>query len=562
MLSKPVQRVFPLAFIAALAACSGGANTPSQMLPTSVGAPAAANEALSVQSSPSSSRQTLSAQSTTTTAPYTTAILNDKPVAFYPLDDSAPTAHDQSGNNLTGTIGSSVKEGAAGLATATQSMTFPGTESSAGDISVPSTTKLQPSANVSLESLFRFTTSPADYTVLAGYGQRSGVASYELYFKGNTLIAQFTLSSGYVTVASSTLAVNTTYHAVATYDGSTAKLYLNGKLVASSAKTGTLKYVNGYGLSIADDASNSNPAFNGTIGGVAVFPSTLSATQVSAHYAAVSTSPATPTPSPTPTTTPTPVPTATPTPKPTATPTPVPTASPAGTVLWKAGDASLGKWVTANTYQCGTPQNTGTTFTFNFSQSGTSCGRNQANPVTSSGSLITLNDDSTYTWSFHYIDGKPDGTGPGMADTGSDPEALIWQIHGLNEGDTPCTSLNFVNGSYYSGSLGAGQQWALMTCAGPVWYGKYTPGEQDDFKIVATVANADIASETYGETKLYRNGVLVADAKGPNYHHSTSSPAQAWWNFGPYKWRWELANSGTNTKTVNATINNLTLTKN
>jgi hypothetical protein len=250
----------------------------------------------------------------------------------------------------------------------------------------------------------------------------------------------------------------------------------------------------------------------------------------------------------------------------TATPTPAPvtTAAPTtGNVIWKAGDPTLGKWIVGNTYQCGTPVNTGSTFTFNLVKNGTNCGRNQMLPVTSSGSTVYLTDGKTYTWSFHYVDGKPDGTGPGMGqDTGSDPESLIWQIHGNTEPDTPCTSLNFLNGSYYSGSLGAGQQWGFMTCSGVHWYGKYTPGEVDDFKIVATIANADIASETYGDTKLYRNGVLVMDTKGPNYHHSTSSPARSWFNFGPYKWRWELANGGgSSMSNVNATIENMVVTQ-
>lgn len=504
----------------------------------------------------------MSAATSSPASPYSTAVLNDRPVAFYPLSDAAPTAFDQSGNSLNGTIGSSVTTGVTGLASSSKADQFPGLQSVAGAITVAHNSLLQPSSAASLETLFRFSSTPVNYEMLASYGQRSGTGSYEFFFKNGQIIAQFTTSKGFVDLAAAVQS-NVTYDAVATYNGSTASLYLNGKLATSSALTGTLSYVSGYGLEIGDDASYQSPAFNGTIGGVAVFASALSASQVAAHYAATS---STSSPSPSPTGTPTSAPTATPKPTaaPTATPQPTaaPTSSPSGTVLWKAGDPTLGKWVVANTYQCGTPVNSGTTFTFNLAQSGTNCGRNMANPTTSSGALETLTDGATYTWSFHYVDGKPDGTGPGMGlDTGSDPEALIWQIHGLNENDTPCTSLNFLNGSYYSGSLGAGQQWALMTCAGPVWYGKYTPGEQDDFTIVATIANADVSSESYGETKLYRNGVLVADAKGPNYHHSTSSPAQSWWNFGPYKWRWELSNSGSSMTQVNATFENFLFTK-
>ncbi len=186
-----------------------------------------------------------------------------------------------------------------------------------------------------------------------------------------------------------------------------------------------------------------------------------------------------------------------------------------------------------------------------MSRSGTSCGRNQANPLTSTGSTLRLVDGGTYTWTFNYADGKATGGGPGM---GSDKDArsLIWQIHGYNEPDTPCTSLNFINGTT---GMGGAQRWALMTCAGEVWSGAYTAGERDSFKIVARVSET-----SSGLTQLYRNGVLVASVSGANYHHSSGDP---WWNFGPYKWRWELASGGGSSMTqVNATISNMTLTKN
>ncbi len=546
MSSQRLKRLFPIAFIVSLAACSGGSQTPSQALPA-------------VANATPSNITPMSTATSSSASPYSAAILSDRPVAFYPLSDPAPTAYDQSGNHLNGTIGSSITTGATGLASSSKADVFPGLQSAAGAIEIAQNSLLQPSGAASLEALFRFSSTPATHAMLVGYGQRSGIASYEFFFKNGQVVAQFTTSKGFADVAAN-VQTNVTYDAVATYDGSTARLYLNGNLAASSALAGTLSYVSGYGLEIGDDASFLSPGFNGTIGSVAVFSNALSASQVSAHYAAISSN-ATPAPTATPVATI--APTATPKATTAPTATPAPTASPSGTVLWKAGDPTLGKWIVANTYQCGTPVNNGTTFTFNLALSGQNCGRNMANPTTSSGGLETLTDGATYTWSFHYVDGKADGTGPGMGrDSGTDPEALIWQIHGLNENDTPCTSLNFLNGSYYSGSLGSGQQWALMTCAGPVWFGKYTPGESDDFKIVATIANADISSETYGETKLYRNGVLVADAKGPNYHHSTSSPAQSWWNFGPYKWRWELANGGGSSMSqVNATFENFVFTK-
>ena len=222
-----------------------------------------------------------------------------------------------------------------------------------------------------------------------------------------------------------------------------------------------------------------------------------------------------------------------------------------GVTIWKAGDPTLGKWVTSTTYQCGTPQDSGTSFTFKLVKNGTSCGRNQASPTTSSGTLSRLTDGKTYTWTFHYIDGTPSGAQPGMG-YDRDARSLIWQIHPY-DGGNPCTSLNFDNG----GTVGAPQQWYISDCNGIVWRGSYTPGEQDDWKIVAVISQT-----SSGRIQLYRNGSLVANASGPTYTNAQGGSGDPWWNFGPYKWRWELSGGGGSDLTqVNATINDMVVTQ-
>ena len=165
--------------------------------------------------------------------------------------------------------------------------------------------------------------------------------------------------------------------------------------------------------------------------------------------------------------------------------------------------------------------------------------------------MVRLTDGATYAWEFDYIDGTSADTPPGM---GPDVEAqsLIWQIHGYNEPDTPCTGLQFVNGD----GLGAGgpQNWMLSNCAGIVWTGPYAPGEKDHFRIVALVS-----SGSSGSIEFYRNGTLEGTFPGANYHNSQGDP---WWNFGPYKWRWELPEAGgSNMTEVNATMNNMVFTQ-
>ena len=207
--------------------------------------------------------------------------------------------------------------------------------------------------------------------------------------------------------------------------------------------------------------------------------------------------------------------------------------------------------MTANTYQCGNPVQSGASFSFNLVQNGTNCGRNQANPVDASGNMIRLTDGAQYTWTFHYVDGTQTGAAPGMG-FDADARSLILQVH-PNGGGNACFQLGFNNG----GIVGAPQQWYLQNCSGTIWQGSYKPGEQDDWKIVMIVSQTST-----GHVWLYRNGVKVADVAGATYSNASGGIGDPWFNFGPYKWRWEQANGGGSTMTVvNATINNLTLTK-
>jgi hypothetical protein len=225
-------------------------------------------------------------------------------------------------------------------------------------------------------------------------------------------------------------------------------------------------------------------------------------------------------------------------------------------VVWKAGDPTLGRWIVANTYQCGTPVQTGSSFTFALARNGKSCGRNQLLPVDAAGDVFRLQDGQTYTWTFHYIDGTPSGSGPGM---GSDAEAqsLIWQLHPYaGNGRTP--SLGFGNAS------NGAQEWVLLgntlwgksTNPDYVWTGTYTPGESDDWKLTVTVSNKGA-----GSFALWRNGTQVYTVSGVNTYDPASNP-DPWWNFGPYKWRWELdGGGGSNMTAVNCTITDMTLSK-
>jgi outer membrane protein assembly factor BamB len=242
---------------------------------------------------------------------YPTVILGDGPTAYYHLDDTGTIAADASGNGLNGSIGSSVTTGAAGLLPAytDTAMSFPGSATTAGTVSVPATSKLQPASAVSLEAWLQFSSTPATYTFAVGYGSDSSYAPYGLFFRASgQILAQFYTTAGVLEVGSTIkLSPNTPYHVVGTYDGTTGRLYINGVQNATATISGTFKgYQSQYGFTIADDAGHSDPAFKGTIDEVAVYAGkVLTAAQVQNHYVAGTTGQgATPTPSPSPTPTP------------------------------------------------------------------------------------------------------------------------------------------------------------------------------------------------------------------------------------------------------------------
>jgi hypothetical protein len=223
-----------------------------------------------------------------------------------------------------------------------------------------------------------------------------------------------------------------------------------------------------------------------------------------------------------------------------------------GTVVWQAGDPILGQWIAGNTGQCGSPVQSASQITFTLQQQGTDCTRNQLTPLNADSTMSTLSPGHTYAWTFTYIDGTPSDAPPGMGPD-ADARSLIWQIH-TSQGWTNknCMQLGFWNNE----QPGTAQQWYFYgTCDGDsaAFSMPYTPQETDSFEIDAYIC--DCAS---GYTTLYRNGVLVGTITGPNFNDDPG--VDPWWNFGPYKWRWELSDGGgSNMSSVGCTIQNMTL---
>jgi hypothetical protein len=222
------------------------------------------------------------------------------------------------------------------------------------------------------------------------------------------------------------------------------------------------------------------------------------------------------------------------------------------TTVWLAGDPVLGNWEPGDDeHQCGTPVQSGTTFTMTLTRDGNNCNRNQATPLLGqTGGLVFLTPGIQYTWTWHEVDGLVGlpvlGMGP---DT--DARSLVWQIHGLDEPDSPCTELAFYNNP--------AQTRAFTVCGITIKTLPYTPTESDDWKVVAIVCDKTSCPPGISpETKLYRNNVLMVDYVGQNAHNGKNH--KYWWNFGPYKWPWSDGTYTGSMTFVSQTFSNMKLT--
>jgi concanavalin A-like lectin/glucanase superfamily protein len=90
-------------------------------------------------------------------------------------------------------------------------------------------------------------------------------------------------------VTSAALTLNTWHHVVATYDGTTLRLYVDGALANSAAASITLAYVGGQPCTIAASTSGTGPVspasfFAGSIDEVAIYTTAPLLARITAHY--------------------------------------------------------------------------------------------------------------------------------------------------------------------------------------------------------------------------------------------------------------------------------------
>ena len=162
----------------------------------------------------------------------------------------------------------------------------------AGGETRPPATSLQPASAITIEAWVSTPTAVSNYPAFVSYGLDT--TPFESYVLQAQTIdgahpADFWFLTGTGThhqlFGTTHLAAGTQYYLAATYDGTTAKLYVNGAQEASAAVSGALYYPGG-GLGLGRNYNRPADNFTGTVKGAGLYSTALTAAQISAHYTA------------------------------------------------------------------------------------------------------------------------------------------------------------------------------------------------------------------------------------------------------------------------------------
>ena len=215
---------------------------------------------------------------------YSATVLADHPVAYWRMDETTgSTMADASANANNGHYTGVYALGQAG-ALAGSAVAFDGQSGAASVMSSPS---LQ--LNTVTIEIWLKKRSDSEYgvyvakNVTVGGGAGSGWFQLLNSHHNGQLEFRVTSDGAPAVLSSTTLALNTWYYVVGTYDGAVAKLYVNGKLDGSLKVTAVPKQTSDPVVigrrtdGFFNDAALSN---------VAIYPVALSADRIAAHWQA------------------------------------------------------------------------------------------------------------------------------------------------------------------------------------------------------------------------------------------------------------------------------------
>lgn len=199
-------------------------------------------------------------------------------IRYYRLDDTTTTARDASPSAVDGSYVAPYTQSQPGLIIDPDSCTKFGSD---GYVNVPTTGLPTGNAAFSLLAWFKTTPNGANQ-ILMEMGSAATTSGAHLWITSGNLFACGLYGSGHDLVSTSTVTDNLPHQGAMTWDGTTARLYLDGVQITSSATLGpaTLTYGSTFlGRNILGDGP-----LAGLLDEVQIYNTALTATQIAANY--------------------------------------------------------------------------------------------------------------------------------------------------------------------------------------------------------------------------------------------------------------------------------------
>jgi hypothetical protein len=214
---------------------------------------------------------------------YAATVLSDEPIAYWRLDDTTTTAKDYSGNGHDGSYQGAVMLGAKG-AIANDTDTAVQFDGSTAQMvaSLPSSFEFAGTATYSIEVWAKPTTSSAGMGIIGKSvyaGSTNGYSGWYVAYTSNDYLDNWRNNDESGNPQSATGAF---MHVVATYDGATLAVYLNGQPFATAATTTTLVAT---GAPLTAGSVANWGMFTGVLDEIAIYDKPLTEARIAAHYA-------------------------------------------------------------------------------------------------------------------------------------------------------------------------------------------------------------------------------------------------------------------------------------
>lgn len=225
-----------------------------------------------------------------TVTSYESVVLDDGPVAYWRLGETAGTAAvDRTGNGHTGTYVGTYTLAATGVmddglgdtALDTSGVTGSGMLGADwGDLEFAGTLPY------SVECWINADTLTAGSHILVQKASAGNAQGWELIVQGGASpFAQFTFqdATAQVDTAAGSVSVGVDHHVVATFDGTTVSIYIDGALGSAEAAAGSMTGT-AVAVSIGYDSVGAGFEFDGRLDEVAIYDRALTAAEVAEHY--------------------------------------------------------------------------------------------------------------------------------------------------------------------------------------------------------------------------------------------------------------------------------------